>query len=307
VIAGNLGAGMKGEIFDVTIKAGTWKNGKDNDKNSWIGGADFTWRPDLSNIINFSLLGAINYDTVIMDKNDPMANPSALKENPFAFGLGYEYRFDLPGRMVIKPYAGVDLIVEAKTGEIDFEAGAGLQWFFRGTGARFKRNTSIGGAKLGDVEIPAALVIGFNADDNGIINGILSINEDPHSSLLPRFGGFLDLELMNITGKEYVAPNGTVYNGFLLAGMIQLEYLAHDKIMPYLFFSYIPAIMPLNRATGNPIYGRENKNLTSRLGCMFTPIKHFSFDIWYERIDKGDKNGWTPDKGLFAMNFRISL
>jgi len=322
-IAGNLSAGIKAELFDLTVKLGSWKTASDNDKNSWIVGTDFSVRPDLTNTISLSFLTAWNYDTVtIRNKtddsvlNDPGPDPNALKENPLAFGLGYEYRINLPKRMVIKPYVGVDFIYESNTGEYDWEIGGGLQWFFRGTGTQFKRNTKIGGDRLGDVEIPAALIIGMNIDKSGIVNAIISFNEDPRISPIPKFGGFFNIELMNITGKEYTSVyydsatstfSPKNYNDFLWAAVIQLEYMLYDNIMPYIFFRYMPAIMPADRRYESPVFDKDYMTITSKLGFRFTPIKYFAFELWYERTDFSDKGEWKTDKGLLSTMFGISL
>jgi len=327
-IAGNLSAGMNTENFDLTLKAGSWKNGRENIDNSWLGGVDFTLRPDLSNTIKLSFLGAINYGVVDLsgdggipdgedsstkrDKNDPMADPRSLVENPLAVGLGYDYRIDLPRRMVLRPYAGFDFIYETKSKEYDWEAGGGLQLYFRGTNSQFKRNTSIGGARIGDVGIPAALMLGANVNKDGIINGVVSFNEDPRSSSIPRFGGFLLAEFMNIGGKDYaVKSNGgattTSYNDFLWAGMVQLEYLLHDRIMPYIFAQYMPAIMPVNLRTDDPIYGKDYITLISKVGCRFAPIDHFAVDFWYERNDFAKDGDWQLDNGLISVCFSVSL
>jgi hypothetical protein len=340
-IAGNLSAGMKTEILDLTLKAGSWKTVEENSNNGWIAGADFSLRPDLTSLITFSVLGAMNYGRVrTLNKTDdkeiidPSANPKALIRNPLALGLGYEYRISLPGRMVLKPYLGMDFKAETgdfnikvdddpydrykitgkSSGEFDFEIGGGLQWFFRGTGTQFKRNTNIGGIALGDVKIPAAFIAGINASKDGIINAVISFNEDPRFSPIPRFGGFMDIEFMNITGKAYSAPHygisgfiSRTYNDFLWAAMAQLEYLAMDWFMPYVFFHYIPAIMPADRRSTSLEYGKEHLTLTSKLGCRFLPFKYFNIDIWYQRTDYSSQNEWTLDKGLVSISFGVGL
>jgi hypothetical protein len=315
-IAGNLSVGMKTEIFDLAVKGGSWKPASENLDNAWVGGADFTIRPDLSNTIRASLLGAVNYGEIDLDndidKNDPMQNKTALVENPLAAGIGYDYRISLPGRMIMKPYVGFDFIYETKSGEYDFEFGGGLQWFFRGTSAQFKRNTNIGGSSIGDVNMPAALFMGMNMNREGIINAVISINEDPRSSLIPGFGGFFLMELMNIGGKDYKAWDATTgglkdYNDFLWAFMAQVEYFVHDKVMPYIFFRYMPAVMPVNYRADDPLYGKDFITLTSKLGCRFTPFGHFSIDMWYERNDFSNKDEWAPDDGLLSVTFGISL
>jgi len=319
-ISGNLSAGMKTEVYDLMFKVGSWKTAEQNDTNGWVFGTDFVWRPDFTSLINFSFMGAQNYSTVTRRKgneardpvDDPMANPDALKENPIALGLGYEYRINLPGRMVLRPYVGADYILETNTNEYNYEIGGGLQWFFRGTGTQFKRNARVGGIMLGDVELPVGLFVGANVDKNGIVNGIISLNETPQSSLIPRLGGFLNLELMNIGGNEFKAPDGKTYNDFLWAVMVQAEYLATEKIMPYVFARYIPGrqeVYPGYKTDPDPepLFSKDNITLTTKAGVQLMFIKHFIVDLWYERNDTAVNNEWEMDNGLLSINFRISL
>ncbi|MDR3284615.1 MAG: hypothetical protein LBS97_05510 [Treponema sp.] len=309
VIAGNLSAGMKNDIVDVAVKAGSWKTGKDNNGNAWAAGFDLTVRPDLAQTIKVSLLGAANYAVITAEADgsavtaDPQADYAALTEKPAGLGLGYEYRLDLPRRMVLKPYAGIDVIWETASNEYDYEIGGGLQWFFRGTSARFKRNTSIGGVKLGDVENPAGLIAGLNVDKAGIVNAVLSVNESPQSSLIPGLGGFLQAEFMNVAGKAYTGPDGADHRDFLWACIAQAEYLVSGKVMPYVFARYVPA----SNYADTPVYARDFVTLTSKLGVKVTPVPHFSIDLWYERTDLQENNTWTTDKGLISTAFGISL
>ncbi|MDR0301903.1 MAG: hypothetical protein LBI04_06295 [Treponema sp.] len=313
-IAGNLSAGMKGEIFDFLVKAGSWKSAEENVDNSWVAGADINWRPDLASSIKFSFLTAIHYGTVTRrggvanqeEVPDPISNPEALIENPLAFGLGYEYRINLPGRMVIKPYAGVDFIYETQGGEYSYEIGGGIQWFFRGSGAQYKRNDKIGGVQLGDCDLPVAFIAGMNVDKNGFCNAIFSLNEDPRSSLIPNLGGWFQFELMNITGKEYKAPDGKNYDDFMFGGIAQIEYLVTNRIMPYVFAKVVPAntklITALNIA---PVYDKDYTSLNSKVGCRLTPFDFFSIDLWYEKTDIRFKDEWTMDQGTISVNFGI--
>jgi hypothetical protein len=313
-IAGNLSAGIKTDIADFALKAGSWKIAEENTDNSWVFGGDLNWRPDLTNLINFSVLTAVNYGTVTRKGgpanqdtvNDPIANPDALKENPVALGLGYEYRINLPGRMVIKPYLGVDFIYESSNGEYNYEIGGGLQWFFRGTSVKFKRNAKIGGVQLGDCDLPAAFIMGMNVDRNGFCNAIISFNEDPRFSPIPNLGGWFQIELLNITGKDYRGPDGKDYNDFLYAGIIQIEYLASNKIMPYVFGKIIPAdTSKITELAVAPVYSKDILSLNSKLGCRIMPFNFFTVDMWYERTDIRINDIWTQDKGLFSVNFGI--
>jgi hypothetical protein len=317
---------MSTEIFDLAVKLGSWRTAQQNTNNAWVAGADFTIRPDFTNLISFSMLTAVNYDTVTRRRGDgnmspvedPMANPNAIRENPIAFGLGYEYRLALPwGRQILRPYLGADFIYETTISEYNFEVGGGLQWFFRGTGAAFKRNDRIGGISIGDVDLPTALIVGFNADKNGIVNGIISLNESPHNSLIPRLGGFLNLELFNLTGREYSSWEGDpleqkVYNDFLWAAMAQVEYLLDEKIMPYIFVRYIPGIQEIVPGfkidpDPAPVYNKDYLTLTTKIGCQLMFFRHFTIDLWYERNDISRNNNWELDDGLLSINFRISM
>ena len=306
VVAGNFSAGFKTEIFDIAVKTGSWLKAEDNSLNAWVAGGDFSWRPDLAQSINFSFLTGVNYETVTVENNDPLSDPNALRENPIALGLGYEYRFNLPGRMVLRPYAGVDFIYETESGEYNYEIGGGLQFYFRGTSASFKRNTKVGGLQIGDVALPSALIAGVNVDKNGIVNAVISFNEEPRASLIPNVGGFFQVELMNIGAKEYKAPDGKNYDDFLWAGIIQIEYLINPKIMPYIFFKYLPADMRLvTDLAVAPVYNKDLASITSRLGCRFMPFNRFAIDLWYERTDVLTNDEWSLDKGQISTMFSL--
>jgi hypothetical protein len=245
----------------------------------------------------------MNYGKIKKDKDDPMADESALTENPLALGLGYEYRINLPGSMVLRPYAGIDFIYETISSEYNVEVGGGLQWFFRGTNAGYKRNEKIGGVVIGDVGLPAALVVGMNVDKDGFMNAVVSFNEDPRSSPLPNVGGFLQAEFMNITGKEYLAPDGKNYNEFMFAGIAQIEYTLTDKIMPYLFGKFIPADIRGLTPTDAPVFKKNRTSLTSKLGVRFTPVNYFYVDLWYERTDVRIVRDWVWDNGVLSVTF----
>jgi len=320
VVAGNFSAGLNTDELKLTLKAGTWKAGAENTDNSWIGGLDLAWRPDLVNYLTFSFLGAINYGEISVD--DKMSNPTALVENPLAFGLGYEYRISI-GSAVIRPYVGVDFIWETKTNEYNYEIGGGLQWFFRGLGPSYKRNTTIGGSSIGDVGVPVALFAGVNVNKNGICNAIISYNENPRFSLIPNVGGFFAFEFMNIAGKDYIAPDGKMYNQFIWAGMLQIEYYVNDKILPYVFAKYMPSYIPYDfNPVDSPVFNKlEEKTILAKAGCRFTPFQYFYIDVWYEMnffyttFDnrKDGLNGssvgmgrdWVIDKGRVSLTFGV--
>ena len=304
-VAGNLSAGIRTDIFSIALKAGSWLKAEDNTENAWVAGGDFSWRPDLTQIINFSFLTATNYASVPVENNDPLSDPNALKENPLALGLGYEYRFNLPRRMVLRPYAGFDFVYETNSKQYNFEFGGGLQFFFRGTGAEYKRNSKIGGLQIGDVKIPAALMAGANVDRNGFVNAVISFNEDPVTSPFFNIGGFMQVELMNLSGKEYMGPDRKPYNDFLWAGIIQIEYMLHEKIMPYVFCKYLPADMRLvTELAIAPVYDKELGSITSKAGIRFSPFSYFIIDAWYERTDVYNEK-WHLDNGQISIMFAV--
>ena len=303
VVAGNFSAGISTEAVKLTLKGATWKAGAENVDNSWAGGLDFAWRPDLMHYLTFSFLGAIHYGEITVD--DKMSSSTALVENPLAFGLGYEITFNI-GRTVLKPYVGVDFLWETKINDFNYEIGGGIQWYFRGLGAGYKRNTKMGGNTIGDVGLPVALIVGVNVDRNGVCNAIISYNENPQFSPIPRVGGFFAIELMNMASKTYMAPDGKNYDDFLWAGMIQIEYFVNEKILPYIFCRYMPAVMPFDfDPVNSPVFTRQDKSITSKIGCRFTPINYFYIDVWYERTDVISDKNWNNDKGIFSVMFGI--
>ncbi len=252
-IYGMYSAGFGVENIKANVKVGSWKNGENNTENSWVFGTDINWKPAFQQTITFSALAAVNYEEItdantsgttgssVSSVKDPMSDPTTLMNKPLAVGLGYEYSFNFKNGLVIKPYVGVDFMYEFENENYDYEIGGGLQFFPRGAGAQYKRNTNIGGTKIGDVDNAVGLIVGANVNKDGIINGIVSFNEDPTASLIPNLGGFLELELMNIGGKDYSAPGGTVYSDFMWAVMAQLEYKVNNLFMPYVFGRYIPS------------------------------------------------------------------
>jgi len=121
---------------------------------------------------------------------------------------------------------------------------------------------------------------------------------------------------MNIAGKEFTSlhyDGATAtfsqknYNDFLCAAVVQIEYLAHDKLMPYIFVRYMPAIMPKDRRSESPVFSKEYHSVTSKIGLRFMPIKFFALDLWYERTDFSDNDDWKIDNGVLSLMFGISL
>lgn len=334
--------GYEGLDVQAVLKAGSWKNGEENNLNSYVFGGDFTWNMSLNSALTCNLLAAVNYgtydlttnsdgtytyshttatgatevDTGVSAVDDPEADPAALADYPIAASLGYEYRMKLPGAMVLKPYAGFDFIYELSTNDCDYEAGGGATWYFRGTGAQFKRNTKFGGMQLsGDCANSVGLSVGANVDKEGVMNAIISFNEDPAASPIKNIGGFAQFEFMNILGNTYTASaNSTTYTDFLWAFICQLEWKANSRMTPFLFGWYVPSVNyaasgknAYNNFNDNPTYDKDNATIMSKIGCRFTPFDHIAIDCWYQRIDQKTGESWDWDKGSLNFCFAVSL
>jgi hypothetical protein len=341
-VYGMYSIGYDGLDLQADLKAGSWKNGEENDANSWVFGSDITWNIDLKSTLKFNILAAVNYgeydlttdsdgnyiyshttatgatevDTGVSAVDDPEADADALVDFPVAMSLGYEYRLDLPNRMVLKPYAGLDVIYELETNDYDYEAGGGMTWYFRGTGAQFKRNTKFGGMQLsGDCANQVGLSVGANVDKEGVVNAIVSFDEDPNASPIKNIGGFAQFEFMNIIGKEYVSSaNDTEYSDYLWAFICQIEWKATNKMTPFIFGWYVPSVdyadsgkNAYNNFNDNPTYDKDDATIMSKIGCRFTPFDHIAVDVWYQRIDQKSDNLWDGDRGSINFSFEISL
>lgn len=384
-IYGMYSVGYDGRDVQVDLKGGSWKDGHHNEGNAWVVGADVSWNVTLKSKLTFNAIYAINYseyekssydtrETLPSDQSqedvanhgmlpptstvvhpssdDSMADNNAMTEAPFAFGLGFQHNFDLKGFGVLRPYVGVDFIFQTSPAsepihdDFDFEVGGGVEWLFRGTGATFKRDKKLGGMQLsGDTANQVGLGLGVNVDRNGVVNAVLSFNEDPESSPIKNFGGFFQVEFMNIGGQEYQSPkrwdgsvkgadgkdgalvDGPVYNDFLVACIVQLEYRVNRVFKPYVFAWYVPSVdygasskledgttvysrNPYNNYNDNPTYNWDDVFLLTKIGCRITPFDHFYIDAWYQRTDiKNGSRGedWDLDTGMISFCFGVRI
>jgi hypothetical protein len=88
---------------------------------------------------------------------------------------------------------------------------------------------------------------------------------------------------------------------------------AHPCLFEPFYAGYIPAsgyLAAVDRDMSNPpapVYGKDLIMLVTKIGYRFTPVKHFSVDLWYERSDLCADGEWTLHKGLASVTFGISL
>jgi hypothetical protein len=274
-VSGILAGGAEFERFGFTLKTASYLNGKDNNDNAWLFGADFETVPSDYFKIDATVLGAVNYD-----KTD-------LGENPVSFGILAQYQFSLSDELILTPFAGFDFAYETVTEESQWEAGAGVMFYTRGYDTR----TSFRVLDFDDV-IPIGASLGMNINENYRINMVLSwFDPAGRDSLIENFGGFLQLELGNLTGLD----NETL--DFAL--LTQLEYSINGKVTPYLRGGYKPEIEG-RRKTDNMI-------INAALGCYLTPVHFFSLDLRYDMHHLLTPHELEVDKGLLSLVFTIRM
>lgn len=357
-IYGMYSAGYSGLDVQADIKVGSWKNGSSNDDNSWVFGADVAWEPTLVSKLTLNTLYAVNYpeysenegsdvsrDTISSDDEYntaavtnalgafPDEDTAALASAPLGIGLGYEHNLKV-GSGNLKPYAGIDFVwdswwhddSDSVWDQIDFEIGGGIMWLWRGTGASFKRDTKIGGMQLsGDTACQVGFGAGVNVNKDGVVNAILSFNENPEASPIKNLGGFFQVELMNLTGRDYTAADGETYSDTLVAFIAQLEYRVNRAVMPYIFGWFVPSVnygaeytgddggtyysrYAYNNYNDDPTYSTDVFTLTTKAGVRLTPFDHAYFDIWYERSDQKTEDGdFSLDSGMLSVKFGVKL
>jgi len=275
-ISGMLAVGAEFERFSVAVKTATPKDGRENTDNAWLIGADFEVVP-IENL-KFDLTGfaAVNYDK------------TPGQENPYTGGASVEYRLPLSDTLILAPFAGFDYKYEKVNDKTQWEAGGGLFFFTRG----YETMASSRILDYDDV-IPFGFSASLNVNQDSYMNAIISWFDLPdRDALIPNFGGFLQVELGNITGKEGKAMD--------YALMAQLEYALFDgKITPYVRGRYTP-IVESGARTGDRFIG-------SALGIYITPIHNFSLDLCYERMDKQTTNDMVLDNGYISAAFTIRM
>ena len=282
-ISGMLAVGAEFEMFSAAIKAASRNparrdadNNLDaNEENAWIIGADFEMVP-LENL-KFSLAGmaGFNYEKTSVGKN------------PVNFGVSAEYRYSLSDRYFLTPKAGFDFALDTASNKSEWELGAGILFYTRG----YDFTSSHRNLDWAEV-IPVGASFSVNMNQDSGLNMLLSWFEPAGpDAMLPNFGGFLQLELADLLGKD----NGPDY-----AILAQLEYMITGKFVPYIRGGY----MPVFKTTAYNATDTTGKYMVKGVvGCYLTPVNFFSVDVRYELNTAGDK----IDKSLFSAVFTVRM
>jgi hypothetical protein len=144
--------------------------------------------------------------------------------------------------------------------------------------------------------IPVGASASMNINQDNGINMILSWFEPAGSdSMLPNFGGFLQLELANL-----LEANDSKSAFGVLA---QLEYMIAGKFIPYIRGGYAPVF-----ESGSNTNISGDYLVKVAFGCFMTPIHFFSVDFRYEMdtklLDAGDTE---IGKNLFSLMFIVRM
>ncbi|QEN04381.1 hypothetical protein EW093_06605 [Thiospirochaeta perfilievii] len=282
-VGGLLSSGYDGEDFQIDVSAGSWTNGVDNNENAWVFGLNFNWKPTLDSTLEFSSLAAFNYENIIDEDN----NLTVISKNPIAVGLNYERRVKIGEKSILKPVIGTDIFYNQEQNNLEWEVGGGLKIYQHGSNNSYYYEV-LGGS--GDV----GLFIAANINQDNQVNSIITFNEDPNLSFIPKTGGFFQIELMNITEINN--------QDFLWAGVGQVEHLINDKATVYIFEKYIPGDVE------NKTYSKEIKTFNSKIGLRLLITDNFDIDISYERTDILNKfTDDVVDLGLISTMFRITM
>jgi len=260
-MSGILAAGGEFETFAFAVKAASRYPGVEqtdpiqpaNIENAWLFGADFEIVPFENFRIEATGFAGINYE-----KTD-------VKKNPLNFGISAEYRYIYDDRFFMMPKIGFDFAMDTASDDpAEWEIGAAFMIYTRG----YNYLTSYRLLDWDDV-IPVGASISINMNQDNIMNAIISWFEpaDP-DSLVPNFGGFLQIEVADFLGSDL---------GIDYAVLGQVEYMIGGKIIPYIRAGYKPEFIE-----------RSNTNTTGdylingAAGCFMTPAHRFSIDVRYE-------------------------
>jgi len=276
-ISGILAGGMEFEKFGLTLKAASFANGLQNEHNAWAFGADAEIVPVDNFKIDLTGFAAINYDK------------TTVGENPISAGVLLEYQIPLSEELILVPYAGFDFLRNMIAETNEWEAGIGLFLYTRG----YDERTSFRVLDYDNV-IPIGLSLGVSLNNDTNTNIMLSwFDPAGRDSLIPNFGGFLQLEIGIIPESE---GQEQVFDFAILA---QFEYSINQKITPYIRAGYKPEIRSGVK--------HDNMIITAALGLYMTPVHFFSFDLWYSMNPILTVDELVTNKGLLSAVFTIRM
>ncbi|MDR0411051.1 MAG: hypothetical protein LBH75_03670 [Treponema sp.] len=274
-VSGILAGGVEFDKFSFTLKAASKANGKDNNDNAWLIGADASVVPFENFKIDATGFAAINYD-------------ADGTENPYTGGIAAEYRLPFLDTLIFAPFGGFDFSYETTKKKTMWEAGGGALFYTRGIDTRLSYRL----LDYDDV-IPVGFSLSANINEESQFNALFSwFDPAGEDSLIRNFGGFLQFEIADILSKYGDSPD--------YAALIQLEYSINGKFFPYLRGGYKPEINSQIQRTGDFI-------ITSAVGCYIKPINFFALDCRYERSDKQETSGFNADNGLLSLSFTITM
>jgi hypothetical protein len=278
-VSGILAAGAEFEKFGFTVKAASYLNGRDNNHNAWLFGADLEVVPLEQLKIDLSGFAAMNYD-----KTD-------VGENPISAGTIVEYQLPLSDELILSPFVGFDFAYDTALKEKFWEFGAGLMFYTRGYDTR----TSSRVLDFDDV-IPIGASLAMNLNKTSRLNMVLSwFDPAGRDSLIPNFGGFLQFELANLleVGSDTMD----------IAVLAQLEYTINGKITPYIRGGYKPEITGSSSSAAKT----DDAFIHMALGFFLTPVNFFSADIRYGMDHRKTPSKLIVDKGIFSAVFTIRM
>ena len=288
-ISGVLALGAEFDWFSAAIKAASHKNGLENNDNAWLIGLDAEIVP-----VDYLLFSLTGFYGINFQKNT--ATNTAGK-NPLSIGASLEYRIPFSDRYILTPKLGFDFAMETISEKSVWELSGGFLFHTRGydflASSRVLDwdNVIPVGASLS-----ASLSQDSNLSDDMFLHAMLSFFEPAgRDSMIPYFGGFLQLELANMLE----ANDSTSAFGVLA----QIEYCIAEKFTPYIRGGYIPEFQ-----AGSTTAITGDYLAKGALGCYLTLIHFFSIDVRYEMDMKLNKDGGSDfARSVFSTVFTIRM
>ena len=283
-ISGILAIGAEFDWFSGAFKAASHKNGMENDDNAWLLGADLEFVPLEDLRLALTGFAGINYE-----KN---TSAELGGKNPVNIGASVEYRIPLSERYILTPKLGFDFAMDTAADDDNaaWELTGGFLFYTRGYETDSSRVLDW------DNVIPVGASLSVSLTEDSELHAMVSWFEPAGpDSMLPNFGGFLQLELANL-----MEANDKVST---LAVLAQLEYLIAGKFTPYIRGGYIPEFQTGSTSSISGVY-----LLKGILGCYLTPVHFFSIDVRFEIDTRLLGEGETEaGKSLFCTVFTIRM
>jgi hypothetical protein len=291
-ISGILAFGAEFERFSASFKAASRFQARaadeamSNIENAWLFGADFEIVPVENLKIDITGFAGINYDKV----RTSSANNG---RNPLNLGVMAEYRLPLTDDFILSYFLGMDFAHDTVSENNQWEFGAGLMLYTRGF------DTRVSSRVLDfDAVIPIGASLAMNINHDNYMNIMLSwFDPAGRDSLIPYFGGFLQLEVGNLLNAVI---RETDFETFDYAFLTQLEYSIDEKIVPYVRLGYGPEFIGAIKTPDTAI-------LRASFGCYLTMIRFFTLDLRYEMRNVITTDSFTMDNGMFNAVFTIRM